>query len=212
MRARRIAALIIALVVIGVIIWIDVNTGVWNELVVLSGLAAGLVTFLLTTLVLDRILARSAARRWAPVNRIALSEFLHAIADDQHSEISRDKIVVRQLKPIGKGLEESDHQSALLALQQAVIRERKDLADVLSRWAQFLASSGDNEQILSHIADIAWQLDRIRDETLEAERNSNHSQTLELNAEIDSFNVAVLSLESELRARLASDAESRLRA
>ncbi|WRS29407.1 hypothetical protein U6G28_07695 [Actinomycetaceae bacterium MB13-C1-2] len=204
-RAKAIATLVAALVVIGVIIWIDVNTGVWNELVVLSGLAAGLVTFLLTTMVLDRILARSAARRWAPVNRIALSEFLHAIADEERSEISRNKIVIRSFKPIPDHIDERARTEALEALQHQVVAERQRLADVLSRWAQFLASSGNNEEILTHIASIAWQFDRIRDEAIESETDSGLTQLGELNAEIQSCNDAVTALEAEIRTRLSAE-------
>ena len=50
-------------------------------------------------LVLDRVIARSTARRWAPLNRLALSEFLHAIADERRSEISRGAVVPRALAP-----------------------------------------------------------------------------------------------------------------
>ena len=94
-RAKRIAIWIGAVTVIAVILWLDVMTGLWNELVILSGLAAGLVTFLLTVLVLDKLIARSTARRWSPVNRLALTEFLYSIADDERSEISRGEIVPR---------------------------------------------------------------------------------------------------------------------
>jgi hypothetical protein len=84
-RFLRAAAVAGALALIVLILWIDVTTAVWQEVVILSGLAAGLVTFLLTVLVLDRVIARSTARRWDPVNRLALTEFLHAIADDDRS-------------------------------------------------------------------------------------------------------------------------------
>jgi hypothetical protein len=77
-RFLRAAAVAGALALIVLILWIDVTTAVWQEVVILSGLAAGLVTFLLTVLVLDRVIARSTARRWDPVNRLALTEFLHA--------------------------------------------------------------------------------------------------------------------------------------
>lgn len=99
-RNKDIAQAVGALVLVGVILWIDFTTGVWNELVIMADLAAGLVSFLLTVTVLNRIMVRSNERRWAPVHHLALSEFIHAIADEDRSEISRGKIVARTLPVI----------------------------------------------------------------------------------------------------------------
>ncbi|MFM9379135.1 hypothetical protein ACJMNC_16410, partial [Gordonia sp. VNK21] len=63
-----------ALALVLVIVWLDISTNVWSEVVILSGLAAGLVTFILTVMVLDKVVSRSTERRWAPVTRLALSE------------------------------------------------------------------------------------------------------------------------------------------
>src|SRR5690554_3397466 len=92
-RIWKISAFSAAILFAAVILWIDIATGLWQEVVILSGLVAGIVMFLLTILVFDRIAERATARRWAPVNRLALSEFLHELADDEDSEISRGLVV-----------------------------------------------------------------------------------------------------------------------
>lgn len=203
-RVRRVAIALGALVVILVIIWVDVATGLWQDLVIVAGLAAGLVSFLLTILVLNRIVERAAARRWAPVNRLALSEFLHVIADDEHSEISRGLIVPRTLAAPAPESAGSQLIAELEQLRETVVRERRALSDALSRWSQFLASSGDNETVLLHIADIAWRFDRVRDAALEVEEYPGDVRRREtLHCEIDGCNAATLALEGELSARIS---------
>ena len=210
-RLKNSAALITAVVVIGIIIWLDISTGVWNDLVILSGLAAGLVTFLLTVMVLDRVVARSTARRWAPVNRLALSEFLHAIADEEQSEISRGVIVARELELVDASLEAAETLTdALHQLRLQVVLERERLADVLSRWAQFLASSGDNEAILRHLAEFAWQLDCVRDAALDAEHTQNAEAISQVNGRIAKCNASMVELERELQHRLATETRKRI--
>lgn len=214
-RVRQAALLVGALIVILVIIWVDIATGVWQDLVILAGLAAGLVSFLLTVLVLNRILERSAAKRWAPVNRLALSEFLHAIADDEHSEISRGVVVPRSLSMPSDDLGDDELTAALHDLRQQVVVERRSLSDALSRWSQFLASSGDNETVLLHIADIALRFDRLRDAALEYEAQPNTTMRAALEQEVHECNAVIAKLGAELRARITVDPrnarESRLR-
>ncbi len=203
-RTRRVAALLGAGVVIGIIIWIDVSTGVWQDLVIVAGLAAGLVTFLLTVLVLDRVLARSAARRWAPVNRLALSEFLHAIADEERSEVSRGVVVPRSISPVDPGCSGEGVHAELDRIREQLVAERRTLSDTLSRWTGFLASSGDNEVVLLHVAEIALTLDRVRDATLEVETHQHDAlRRAELEAGIASCNAAFSRLAAELGDRLA---------
>lgn len=220
-RAKNIAVGVTAVAVIAAIIWIDLTTGVWNDLVILSGLAAGLVTFLLTVLVLDRVVERMTERRWAPVSRLALTEFLHALADDDRSEISRGLIVPRLLPALdiaediaGDIAEDRDPElDRLHALREQIVVERGLLAEVLSRWAQFLSSAGGNEQVLRHVAEIAMRLDQVRDSTLEVERvvagpaagDARSTAYAGLNAEIERCNAAMLALEAELRARILEE-------
>lgn len=203
-NVKHVATVVGAVVVIVIILWVDIATAMWQEVVILSGLAAGLVTFLLTVTVLNRVLARSTAKRWAPVNRFAYSEFLHALADDTLSELSRGKVVARSLALTGGNATGRDSEVSELAhLRDQVVAERSRLADVLSRWAQFLASSGDNEVVLGHIAAIAWQLDAVRDATLECERTRSTPHAQELDAAIERVNLSFAELSAELTRRIA---------
>lgn len=209
-RAKNVAITLGAVVVVAAIVWLDLSTAIWSEVVILSGLAAGLVTFLLTVFVLDKVLARATARKWSPVNRLALTEFLHAIADEEHSEISRGIIVPRTLPHInrtggGPGGDTTELDALLDALRAQVVDERAKLTKILSRWAQFLASSGENEQILLHVADIALQLDAVRDATLEIESHHTESTFTELDARTRVCNATMLKLEAELQSRIAAD-------
>ncbi|WP_017793334.1 hypothetical protein [Leucobacter salsicius] len=197
-RTRQTAAVAGSLIVVVVIIWIDVTTAIWQEVVILSGLAAGLVTFLLTVVVLDRVLANNTARRWAPINRLAVTEFLHAIVDDDASEIAHGRFVPRSL-----GLPTQLQPESLATLRDQVVQERRALSDALSRWTSFLASSGDNEDILLHIADIALHLDLVRDAALEAELRGDANALSELRTAVSLCNKHSAALVDELRGRLA---------
>lgn len=197
-RVRQQAAIIASLVVAIVIVWIDVTTALWQEVVILSGLASGLVSFILTVVILDRVVANNTARRWAPINRLALTEFLHAIVDEDASEIAHGHFVARSLS-----LPADLEPQTLARLREQVVEERQALSDALSRWTSFLASSGDNEQILLHIADIALGLDLVRDAALESERRGNDDSIGELRAAIAVSNEHSAALVAELLRRLA---------
>lgn len=194
--------LLIGLVVF-VIIWFDVTSAIWQEVVILSGLAAGFVTFLLTVLVLDKVLARSTARRWAPVNRLAFTEFLHALADDRHSELSRGLIVPRTLRLPEFDDDHDAYVAGLEDLRQVLLAERSRLADLLGRWSGFLVSSGANETVLLHIADIALSLDVIRDASLEAEVSHVPDSHRDLQRVVDEANLRLTVLATEIQTRLA---------
>lgn len=198
----RIAAWVGSLAVIAVIIWADIRTGIWSELVVLSGLAAGLVSFLLTVLVLNRLTANATARKWAPVSRLALTEMLHAMADEDKSEISRGLVVRRTLK-LCEG-ERVPTREQLDSLRSAVVSEREAMADVLGRWSPFLASAGDNEEVMRHVAVIALYLDRIRDLALETEKTFAVEDARLLREAVCDCNERLGDLESELRQRIAA--------
>lgn len=204
-RALHIAGIVGAIAVIIVVLWLDIATGVWQDLVVLSGLAAGLVTFLLTVLVVDRVVARSNARRWAPVTRLALTEFLHGLADEDQSEIARGVIVPRTLPPLDPTLPVSDRAAQLHELRELVVTERQHLSNALSHWVEFLAASSGSNDVLLHVADVALQLDRIREATLDLEREPN-ATTASLNAAIRTCNESFEALTTELREQLETPA------
>lgn len=197
-----------SVVVIGIILWLDIATGVWQELVVLSGLAAGLVTFLLTALIVDRVVSRSNAKRWAPVTRLALTEFLHDLADEKRSEISIGQIVARQLPQLPEETTDAELPAQLQHLRKVIVSERKQLSASLSRWAQFLASSGDNEAVLRHVANIALELDLLRDQTLSFDELRTFEDSKSLNLLIEQCNGRFASLVNELEARLRISADT----
>src|SRR5699024_6016298 len=72
-HALRILSAFLVLLVIVAVVWADVVTGFWQEVVVLSGIAAGLLTFVLTGLLLEPSMARAQHRRWEPLTRVALT-------------------------------------------------------------------------------------------------------------------------------------------
>lgn len=192
------------LTLVGVIVWIDVATGLWQDLVILSGLAAGLVMFILTTVVLNRITERSTAKRWAPMNRLAITEFLHAIVDDRASEIARGLFVARTLK-----LPEHLTAESLKTLRHQVVQERRSLSDALSRWASFLTSSGDNERILLHVANVSLYFDTVRDAALAIEHDSANGTTAR-RAELDAALKATVTTCNEHSSALVAELQSRV--
>lgn len=208
-RIQQTAAVVGGLIVVVVIVWLDIATGIWQELVILSGLAAGLVTFILTVVVMGHVFEKRTARRWAPINRLAITEFLHAIVDDDRSEIAHGKFVPRSLTlptallgPGGSALS-SEMNSELALLREQVVAERTALSDALSRWTGFLASSGDNEGVLRHIASIALHLDLVRDSSMSFEANRTEASLASLRDTVAASNEHSSALVTELRARLA---------
>ncbi|WP_025134316.1 hypothetical protein [Leucobacter sp. PH1c] len=209
-RALHLAGILAGVAVIVVVIWLDVATGIWQELVILSGLAAGLVTFLLTVLVVDKVVARSTARRWAPVTRLALTEFLHDLADEEESEIARGSVVARSIPELDPALPAAAWPEELRALREQVVAERQLLSRALGRWIEFLAASADTADVLRNVADIALQLDRVRDRALELEVAPSEAGRAALNVEIAACNAHFRGLVDELREQIsATDLDAR---
>lgn len=157
-----------ALVLIAIIIWIDISTTLWQEMVILAGLAAGLVSFLLTTVFVNRFHQRQLEARWAPVTHMALTSVLHHLADERHSDLSRGVIRPRTLNaPTAK--DSASMQRELEKLRQQVLKEQNHLTSILGTWSEFLTSTGDNTDILRSTAELALQLEQVRDAALAAE-------------------------------------------
>lgn len=195
-RALNIIAGVVTVVLLVIIIWMDVASQFWKETVILSGVAAGLVTFFFTALFLDSAVARREHRKWYPVTRLALSDLLHTIADDEQSDIGRGRITPRSL-PVN--IDRTRDNLDLLLLQ--VVAERDEITTVLARWAQFLASSADVQDLMIHIATLAQSLDDIRDEVVTIETSEGADQlgpetpltddeAARLRDEVTSYNVA----------------------
>lgn len=201
-RAIRWAAVVVALVIVIVVLWIDIATNLWQEYVILAGLAAGVVTFVLTALLVDRVIARASHDSWAPVTRLALTDILHSLADEQESEIAHGKIEPRLLPEMVTDAEPDATRAALDILRHQVLAERKHLSRALSAWASFLAASADATDVLDHAANIAETLDIVRDVSLEVETGG--STLADLNAQIQAYNDAVRALIAELNTQIAA--------
>lgn len=197
----------LGIAIIIVVLWLDIRTSFWQELVIVGGIVAGFVTFLFTVLVIDKVLARSTARRWAPVTRLALTELLHGVADEEHSEISRGLIVAHHLV-LDDGA--SDPAAELHRLRLSVVTERRKLSSALGTWTTFLASSNEHQDLLLHGADAAAHLDEIRDLSLEAEQSQAQASYAELKALLDRRNRQLDAFVAEIsdRLRLLSEAEA----
>lgn len=191
LKPRHIAALFILTGGI-VVLWLDVKTGLWQEIVILSGIVAGLFTFLMTALYIESWLARANHKRWQPVTRLALVDLLHALADEEQSEFSRNHIEPRSLNP-------DDHRQLLHQL----VEERKQVTEALARWSSFLASSADVQQLMVHIADLAEQMDAVRDTVLESEKSGNDTGRREVNRLVGEFNETARATVDEIRSILA---------
>jgi len=209
-------ALVSALVLIGVVIWLDVTTTIWQELVILSGLAAGLVTFLLTSLFIDRFIQRATQRHWAPVTRLALTEVLHQLSDEQHSELSQGRVQPRRIPTVGESL----NTRALLAdtdsLRAVVVQERSHIATVLGTWWNFLSATSDADGLIRHIADATLLFDHVRDASLELDEALQRTPQQEideysreilatLNTKILTCNKSIAHIATEISTRLATD-------
>lgn len=188
----------ITLVLLVIVIWIDVATNMWQQTVILSGVAAGLLTFALTALFLDGAVSRREHRKWAPVTRLALTDLLHTIADKDNSDVRRGKVVARSLP-----VDVEPTMANLDALLVSVMEERDDITTVLARWAQFLASSADVRELMIHIADLAENLDYIRDEAVDIEDTVTARTVAASVSAPTSETLAQTTLQAEEVARLA---------
>lgn len=184
-----------ALVLIAIIIWVDITTTLWQEMVILAGLAAGLVSFLLTTVFVNRFLERQLEARWAPVTHMALTSLLHQLADEESSDLSRGDVSPRTLE-IPTAADPHGLRRELDKLRSRLLKEQNHLTGVLGTWSGFLTSTGDNGDILRAAAQLALQLDRVRDLALEAEEHlaapapsqDDHPGWAELASQIESCN------------------------
>lgn len=168
--ALQILSALGALVLVAIIIWLDISTTIWQEMVILAGLAAGLVSFLLTTVFVNRFHQRQLEARWAPVTHMALTSILHRLADERRSDLSRGEIAPRTLS--APTVEDSPSlRRELEELRQQVLKEQNHLTSILGTWSEFLTSTGDNTDILRSTAGLALQLEQVRDSALEAERH-----------------------------------------
>lgn len=195
-RTARMIALVASILAMGIVIWIDVATGLWQQVVILSGIAAGLLTFLLTALFLEGWVARAEHERWLPVTRVALTDILHTLADEERSELTRGIVEPRLLRLDGHGPD--DTHTALAKVHD----ERVELTTALERWASFLAASADVQDLMIHIAQIAALLDELRDTLVELERTGAPSEASRVSRFVEQYNGAVTSAVDEIEGLL----------
>lgn len=92
-----ITSIVGALALMAAVVWIGVAISVWQDMVFLAGLAAGLAPFLLTTVFVYRITQRRAEARWAQVMRLTLPDILHHLTDEERNDLTRGDLAPRAL-------------------------------------------------------------------------------------------------------------------
>lgn len=190
----------ISLLLMAIAIWLDVVGSFWQETVILSGIAAGLLTFVLTAAFVERWMAQREHLKWIPVTRLALSDMLHSLADEDRSSVRRGDVVVRTLSlPTTPTLEQYDE------LLHQVVKERDSLTDALARWASFLVASADVQELMLHVARVSESLDDVRDSIVEAERLGADSPAglAQVRQEIQDYNSAATMLVAEIESVLS---------
>lgn len=190
----------ISLLLMAIVIWLDVVGSFWQETVILSGIAAGLLTFVLTAAFVERWMAQREHLKWIPVTRLALSDMLHSLADEDRSSVRRGDVVVRTLSlPTTPALEQYDE------LLHQVVKERDSLTDALARWASFLVASADVQELMLHVARVSESLDDVRDSIVEAERLGADSPAglAQVRQEIQDYNSAATMLVAEIESVLS---------
>lgn len=199
-KALTITGSIVSIVALIIIIWLDLDSNFWSDTVILSGIAAGLLTFFLTALFVERWMAKREHERWLPVTRLALTDLLHALADNDESNLHRGHIVARSLQ-----VPDKPSYDDLQTLLHQVVAERADLSRTLARWAQFLASSADVQNLMVEIAVLAQNLDDIRDQVLQVEdAPSDPAGRALLEQEISEYNASTLAVMNEIESLLAA--------
>ena len=186
-RALNIAGTVLVVLFMVFVVWLDLHSSFWQEAVILSGIAAGVLTFFLTALFLERWMANREHEKWLPVTRLALTDLLHTVADDNESDIKRGQIVPRNLE-----MPETLDRESLDALLHQVVEERNEISKTLARWAQFLAASADVQDLMVHVANLAQSLDDVRDAVIEVETESvpTAAAVPNLQAAISAFDAA----------------------
>lgn len=150
-----------ALLLLLVVVWLDVATHVWKDLTVLAGVISGLVTFALTVLVIERVLAQSAHRRWAPVTRVALGDLLKTLAEES-SELVHGEVKPRRLPPLpAEGAADAELSAAVVRIGREVARERELLARALASWSAYLSATAEVTDTLADVAELVDRLDVI---------------------------------------------------
>ncbi|MFD0560105.1 hypothetical protein FB566_4098 [Stackebrandtia endophytica] len=213
LKVLRVILIAVSVMLVGFIIWIDLSTDLWQKYVVISGLVAGLVTFFLTAIVIDRVIARSTHERWAPVTRLALGDVRRQLVADLPPYATPAVHRLPRLRMDG------DRDADLDDVIAAAVDERDRLATALSRWSSFLSASADVVDIMDSVAEIARRLDLIGLLATELRHESNGEPSLSsedeavrvLLSEVDAYHRAGDGLIALIDTTLANNAELAVR-
>lgn len=137
----------VAVLVTAGIVVLDVATGVWAEVPVISGLASALVTFLLTVAVVDHVVASHTHKQWAPLTHMALADVLEEVT-------TGDGLTPRRF-------EVETHANPRVLLE-AVVTERRRLGATLARWSEFLVANAGVDEVVEQAARVGGALEDIR--------------------------------------------------
>lgn len=155
-----------ALLILLIVVWVDVATQVWQNLTVLAGVVSGLVTFALTVLVIERVLAQSTHRRWAPVTRVALGDLLKTLVEES-SELVHGVAIPRRLPVLSEKIAPAELGDAVVDVGREVVRERELLARSLASWSAYLVATAEVTDTLNDVAELVDRLDGIHDTLVE---------------------------------------------
>lgn len=217
-RLRRLLLGIAVVVAIAVLV-LDIATGVWAQVPVLSGLASSFVMLLVTVVVVDKVIAHHQYRRWEPVTRIALADILHAITHDGASA-PEPRLIGPRLAEAGAagggsatGADPADsgdiHLTRALRLAR---KERRVLGRALATWSAFLVSNAPVGRVVDHAATLADELDDVRASALAVRAVHVHGATGDaserdaalaaLDAAVQRYDAGAVALVAELRATI----------
>ena len=179
---------ILAILLCIVVLYIDITTNWWGETVILSGMAAGLVTYLVTSLVVDRMVHRDEAEQWNPVTKLAVRNMLHNLTVDP----TEDPLGERD--PRGLTAPAIFTDESVTRLRQEVVIEGEDIAGSLAHWSSFLSSNADVQPFVVVLAQVAQELDDV-DAAIQkwsaAKPDAKATAEATVNKEIDEYNTQV---------------------
>jgi hypothetical protein len=154
----------------------DLSTQLWADVVLSSGVVAGLMTLAITATVIDQVLARRRRRRWEPIRSLAMAELALlakdtriAIENGKFNEVFRD---ARQLGEMGEWAPANEPFTTFKLIEsrsESLGREidilRRRINDTTTAWLALLVELDDPEPTirLVHLAELLSDLLRILD-------------------------------------------------
>lgn len=131
---------------------LDARTDVFSQIPFGTNILAGFISFLLTFVAVDWIVARRTHQEWSPVTLVALSDLRASVSEPGATPESARLLTPR--------LEANAGRAAIVSLVDA---ERVALGTVLGRWSSFLASQAGVPRATNDAAQVARALDALRE-------------------------------------------------